>query len=98
MNRLKSIAKGEDKLMREINDLLDSGQNLPTATRGNIDSKLVRAVIKDFDKADHLPQVEAVVVPYMRPVLFVKNVKLNCRNPMNSKTALSNTGRSSNGH
>ncbi|HNR06204.1 MAG TPA: DNA/RNA non-specific endonuclease [Saprospiraceae bacterium] len=76
MNRLKAIARGEENLLKEMKELLNSGQNLPTATRGNIDSKLVRAVIQDFDKADHLPQVEAVVVPYMRPVLFVKNGKI----------------------
>jgi len=73
MNRLSSIAKGEDKLVKEINTILDSGQNLPLALKNKVDSDSVRAVIKDFSKGDHLPQAEAVVVAFMRPVLFIKN-------------------------
>jgi endonuclease G len=76
MNKLSLIAKGEEKLVQEINEIIDSGNNISTASRKGISPQLVKAVINDFNKAEAMPHVEAVVVPFMRPVLFIKNGKI----------------------
>lgn len=76
MNRLIDIAHGEERLVGEIKELIKSGRNLPLAIQRGIDRKLVKAVIEDFSMAERIPQAEAVIVPFMRPVLFVKNGKI----------------------
>jgi endonuclease G len=73
MNNLKSIAKGEENLVNEVISIVDSGNNLPLATRQGINSNLVKAVVMDTHMADTMPHVEAVIVPFMRPVLFIIN-------------------------
>jgi endonuclease G, mitochondrial len=76
MNNLQKIAQGEDKLVKEIKDIVNSGNNLPLAIQRGIEALNVKAVIDDLTKADSMPHVEAVVVPFMRPVLFIKNGKI----------------------
>ncbi|MDP1818022.1 MAG: trypsin-like peptidase domain-containing protein, partial [Leadbetterella sp.] len=76
MNKLNNIAKGEEKLVREIKEIIASGNNLPLAKQRGIDAKEIEAVINDFSLADRMPHVEAVVVPYMRPVLFIRNGRI----------------------
>jgi endonuclease G len=73
MSKLKAIAKGEDKLISEMKGIIDAGGNLPLAKLRGVESKKVRAVIEDFTLADDMPHVEAVVLPFMRPVLYIKN-------------------------
>jgi endonuclease G len=77
MNKLQYIAKGEDKLVNELKAIVNSGNNLPLAIQRGIDVNNVKAVINDFSVADKMPHVEAVVVPFMRPVLFIKNGKID---------------------
>lgn len=76
MNKLQYIAKGEDKLVEEIKEIIDSGGNLPLAEQKGIAGSNIRAVIEDLSLADKMPSLEAVVVPFMRPVLFIKNGKI----------------------
>ncbi|MBX7173052.1 MAG: DNA/RNA non-specific endonuclease [Pyrinomonadaceae bacterium] len=76
MNKLQYIAKGEDNLVDEIKKIVNSGGNLPLAAQKGVSASNVKAVIEDFTLADKLPDVEAVVVPFMRPVLFIKNGKI----------------------
>jgi endonuclease G len=77
MNKLQYIAKGEDKLVEEMRAIVNSGNNLPLAIQQGIDAANVKAVINDFSLADKMPHLEAVVVPFMRPVLFIKNGKID---------------------
>jgi endonuclease G len=76
MNKLEFVAKGEEKLVKEIKDIVDSGKNLPLAIQRGIKAESVKAVINDFSLANRQPQVEAVVLPFMRPVLYVRNGKI----------------------
>jgi endonuclease G, mitochondrial len=76
MNKLQKIANGEDKLVKEIKDIVNSGNNLPLAIQRGIEASNVKAVIDDLTKVDSMPHVEAVVIPFMRPVLFIKNGKI----------------------
>jgi endonuclease G len=73
MNKLEYIAKGEQNLVKEISAIIDSGKNLPLAVKRGIKPEAVKSIIENFKRADELPQVEAVVLPFMRPVLFVRN-------------------------
>ncbi|MBK7477371.1 MAG: DNA/RNA non-specific endonuclease [Haliscomenobacter sp.] len=77
MNKLQYIAQGEPKLVEEIRQILDTGNNLPLARQRGIDAENVRAVVLDFASADIMPHVEAVILPFMRPVLFIRNGKID---------------------
>lgn len=76
MNKLESVAKGEERLVEEVKNIVDSGQNLPLAILHGIKRESVKAVINNLSLAESQPQVEAVVLPFMRPVLYVKNGKI----------------------
>lgn len=76
LNKLELIAKGEEDLVKEVKGIIDEGNNLPTATKRGISVETVKAVVDDFSKGGQMPQAEAVVVAYMRPVLFIKNGKI----------------------
>lgn len=77
MNKLQYIAQGEPKLVEEIQGILDAGNNLPMARQRGIDAENVRAVILDFASSPNMPHVEAVILPFMRPVLFIRNGKID---------------------
>ena len=76
LNKLELIAKGEEDLVKEVKGIIDEGNNLPTATKRGISVETVKAVVDDFSKGGQMPQAEAVVVAYMRPVLFIKSGKI----------------------
>lgn len=81
---LQEIANGEDKLVEEIKAMLNADNNLPLAEEKHIPIKDVKAVIYDLNNktkpkartSNDMPHVEAVILPFMRPVLFVKNNKI----------------------
>ena len=70
------IARGEDNLVKEVKDIISGGNNLPLASQRGISAETVKAVVNDFSVSDKMPQAEAVVVAFMRPVLFIKNGKI----------------------
>ncbi|MFT3738409.1 MAG: DNA/RNA non-specific endonuclease [Breznakibacter sp.] len=76
MGKLSDIANGEEKLVSEIRELIESGHNLPLAAQRGINRQWVKAVMDDFSLAEKMPQTEAVIIPFMRPVLFIKNGKI----------------------
>ena len=76
MNKLKAIVKGEDNLVQEIANIVDASGNLPLAFENNVSAKEVKAVVLDTNKALQLPQAEAVVVAFMRPLLYIQNNKI----------------------
>ncbi len=76
MARLQDIMKGEDKLVKEVKSIIDSGGNLSTAIRAGVRAETVKAVVSNLKRAEGLAVAEAVVVPFMRPVLFVKGGKI----------------------
>lgn len=76
MARLQDIMKGEDKLVKEVKNIIDSGGNLSTAILAGVKAETVKAVVSNLKRAEGLAVAEAVVVPFMRPVLFVKGGKI----------------------
>ncbi|MBC8111966.1 MAG: hypothetical protein H7Y04_12970, partial [Verrucomicrobia bacterium] len=80
MTKLKDIAKGEELLLNEIKEKINSGNNLPEATKRGIDINSVKAVINDISLANSMPITEAVISAYMRPVLFIKNGRIEIPN------------------
>lgn len=77
MIKLSQICNGEDALVQEIKDIVNSGKNLPQAYREGISSSVIKSVIDNFKISDNDPVAEAVIKPYMRPVLYVKNGKVS---------------------
>jgi|JI10StandDraft_1071094.scaffolds.fasta_scaffold03512_11 endonuclease G len=76
MARLQDIMKGEDKLVKEVKEIIKAGGNLTAAIKAGIKPAMVKAVISNPANPESLAVAEAVVVPYMRPVLFVKGGKI----------------------
>jgi endonuclease G, mitochondrial len=76
INKLEMIAKGEDNLVKEVKGIMESGDNLPLAKKRGVSVESVKAVVNDLSLGDKIPQAEAVVVAFMRPVLFIKNGKI----------------------
>ncbi len=76
MARLQDIMKGEDKLVKEVRAIINSGGNLTAAIKAGIKPATVKAVINNPSNPASLAVAEAVVVPYMRPVLFIKGGKI----------------------
>lgn len=72
-SRLAVIADGEDKLVQEVKSIVQSGRNLPGASEKGIKSEMVNDLINDFGLAGKMPITESVIVPFMRPVLYIKN-------------------------
>lgn len=73
LNRLQIIARGEDKLVAELKNHINSGHNIYKAIQNGIGIDSVKSVVNDFSQANRFPQVEAVVLPFLRPVLFIKH-------------------------
>lgn len=74
MPTIHEILKRDEPLRKEINEILDSGDNLPVAKRNNVHRESVMKAM--IGPVAELPRSEAMIRLHMRPALLVKNNKV----------------------
>lgn len=74
MKNFRDILKKDRALNDEVNQLLDSGTNLPVARRFNIGHTAIKKAM--VGPRNELPRAEAMVQLHLRPVLLIRNNKI----------------------
>ena len=78
MKNFRDILKKDKELSDEVNELVDSGKNLPSARRLNIGHLAIKKAM--VGPRNEMPRAEAMVQYFLRPVLLVRNNKIDAPN------------------
>src|SRR5262245_45806492 len=74
MKNFREILKKDKALKEEVDELLESGRNLPIARRNSVSiSALTKAMV---GPANELPRAEAMIQIHLRPALLIRRNKI----------------------